>query len=128
MVSIPPRVATAVLAVIIFTAFIRQASTQPAALNLSQDLASLGIAGSNMAPNQPALDAGPLFMAGVNYAKTHGITTVVADPGTYYFLSTDVNTHVWVAGIDNMTIDFHGANLIFTHPLYYGLIVYSSTN
>jgi hypothetical protein len=38
------------------------------------------------------------------------------------------NTHAAVAGIDNMTIDFHGASLIFTRPLYYGLVVYASTN
>lgn len=101
---------------------------QATRLNLSQDLVALGIASSNMVPNQPALDAGPLFMAGVAYAKTHGITTVVTDPGTYYFLSTVDNTHAAVAGIDNMTIDFHGASLIFTHPMYYGLIIYSSAN
>ena len=58
---------------------------QATTLNLSQDLVALGIAGSNMVPNQPALDAGPLFMAGVAYARNHGITTVVTDPGTYYF-------------------------------------------
>jgi hypothetical protein len=101
---------------------------QPTTLNLSQDLVALGIAASNMVPNRPALDAGPLFMAGVEYAKNHGITTVVADPGTYYFLSTVDNTHARAFGIDNMTIDFQGASLIFTHPLYYGLIIYSSTN
>src|SRR5215831_5796092 len=31
-------------------------------LNLSQDLVSLGIASTNMVPNQPSLDAGPLFV------------------------------------------------------------------
>ena len=101
-------------------------------LNLSQDLVRLGIASSNMTPNQPGLDAGPLFMAGVNYAKANGISTVVADPGAYYFLSIwnvpNSNTHVAVSGIDNMTIDLHGADLIFSHPLYYGLSVFTSTN
>jgi hypothetical protein len=117
------------LIVAIGIAFFRPASgSQATTLNLSQDLVALGIAGSNMVPNQPALDAGPLFMAGVAYAKNHGITLVVADPGTYYFLSTVDNTHAAVARIDNMTIDFHGASLIFTHPLYYGLVVYGSTN
>jgi hypothetical protein len=119
-----PSACILIVAIWIAHAFGASATT----LNLSQDLVALGIAGSNMVPNQPALDAGPLFMAGVAYAKNHGITTVVTDPGTYYFLSTVDNTHAAVAGIDNMTIDFHGASLIFTHPLYYGLIVYSSTN
>ena len=118
-----------VLFVAIWMAFVRHASgAQPTTLNLSQDLVALGIAATNMVPNQPALDAGPLFMAGVAYAKSHGITTVATDPGTYYFLSTVDNTHVMVGGIHNMTIDFHGASLIFTHPLYYGLVVRSSTN
>ena len=117
-----------VLFVAIWMASMRHAGAQPTTLNLSRDLVALGIAGSNMVPNQPTLDAGPLFMAGVAYAKSHGITTVATDPGTYYFLSTVDNTHVMVVGIDNMTIDFHGASLIFTHPLYYGLVVHSSTN
>src|SRR3954464_4739746 len=85
-------------------------------LNLSHDLTTLGIASSNMVPNQPTLDAGPLFMAGVEYAKAHGIAAVVADKGTYYFLSiwnvVNSNTHAAVSGIDNMTIDLHGADLI----------------
>ncbi len=97
-------------------------------LNMSQDLVRLGIASSNMAPNQPSLDAGPLFMQAVEYAKSHSIATVIADPGTYYFLSVNVNTHVALGQINNMTIDFQGADLIFTHPLFYGIVVYTSTN
>src|SRR5262245_50719809 len=68
--------------------------TQGTTLNLSQDLVSLGIASNNMVPNQPALDAGPLFVAGVAYAKNHGVTTVVANPGAYYFLGLlEPNAH-----------------------------------
>jgi hypothetical protein len=112
----------------LLVAFMPESSAEATTLNLSHDLVPLGIAATNMTPNQPALDAGPLFMQGVAYAKSHGIATVVADPGAYYFLSVVDNTHVAVAGIDNMTIDFQGAELIFSRPLYYGLIVYSSTN
>lgn len=100
-----------------------------ATLNLSQDLVALGISATNMLPNQPAQDSGPLLVQGVEYAKTHGITNVVANQGTYYFLNTlESNAHVGLRQIDNMTIDFHGADLIFAHPLYYGIIVYYSTN
>jgi len=117
--------------VVLFMWSCTTSAAQPT-LNLSHDLVPLGIAGSNMVPNQPSLDAGPLFMAGVEYAKAHGIATVVADKGTYYFLSIwnvpGSNTHVAVGGIDNMTIDLHGADLIFTHPLFYGIIAYSSVN
>ncbi len=42
-------------------------------LNLSHDLTTLGVTGTNMVPNQPSLDAGPLFVAGVEYAKAHDI-------------------------------------------------------
>jgi hypothetical protein len=98
-------------------------------LNLSQDLVALGIAATNMVPNQPSLDAGPLFVAGVNYARTNGIPTVVADPGAYYFLTlTEPGIHFALRYIDNMTIDLHGADLVFTHPFAYGAIVFYSTN
>src|SRR3981189_3018925 len=86
-------------------------ATAQTSLNMSQDLVRLGIASTNMVPNQPALDAGPLFMQAVAYAPQQGITTVVADPGSYYFLSLSDNTHVALRQIDNMTIDLHGADL-----------------
>src|ERR1700759_1240726 len=74
-------------------------------LNLSEDLVALRIAGTNMIPNQPSLDAGPLFFAGVEYAKAHGVTTIVADKGTYYFASlANPNWHVQLQGINNATI------------------------
>ena len=52
-----------------FLAFLGWIVASPASaqttLNLSHDLVPLGIASTNMSPNQPALDAGPLFVAGV---------------------------------------------------------------
>ena len=48
-------------------------------LNLSQDLVALGIAATNMVPNQPSLDAGPLLSSGVAYAVAHGIGRVIAN-------------------------------------------------
>ena len=56
-------------------------------LNLSHDLVALGIAGQNLAPNNPALDAGPLIFAGTNYAFFHGIPLVTLDKGDYYLLT-----------------------------------------
>src|SRR5712691_52110 len=38
-------------------------------LNLSRDLVRLRIASSNMVPNQPDLDSGPLFSKAVAYAS-----------------------------------------------------------
>ena len=97
-------------------------------LNMSEDLLRLGIASANMVPNQSAVDAGPLFVQAVEYAKANGIRNLIADRGSYYFLSTQDNTHVALGSIDNMTIDFRGSDLIFTHPLYYGIIIYYSNN
>jgi hypothetical protein len=78
-------------------------------LNLSRDLVTLGIAATNMAPNQPSLDAGPLLTAGIEYAKAHQIGRVVADPGSYYFLTLGCPyCHVALFGVDNITIDFQG--------------------
>jgi hypothetical protein len=109
-------------------AFISPLAVAQATLNLSQDLVTLGIAQTNLIPNQPSLDAAPLLQSGVAYASAHQIGTVIADPGSYYFLSINCNTHAAFGSVNNMTIDFQGANLIFTHPLYYGIVVYPSTN
>lgn len=73
--------------------FLTSPASPQTTLNLSQDLVPLGIASTNMVPNQPSLDASPLLQGGVAYAKAHGISVVVADPGTYYFLSVTDNTN-----------------------------------
>ena len=40
-------------------------------LNMSVDLVRLGIASRNLTPNDPSLDAQPLFAAAVGYVRTH---------------------------------------------------------
>jgi hypothetical protein len=104
-------------------------------LNLSQDLVSLGIASTNMVPNQPSLDAGPLFVQGVAYAMSHQMDKVIADKGTYYFLSLQSSGgHVQLGGnpitpfVSNLTIDFQGSDLIFTHPLLFGISLFAASN
>jgi hypothetical protein len=104
-------------------------------LNLSHDLTTHGIAGTNMVPNQLSQDAGPLLSSGVAYAMAHGIDRVIADPGAYYFLSLQTsNAHVQLGGnpttpsVSNLTIDLQGSALIFTHPLQYGIILWNNTN
>ena len=84
------------------------------ALNLSQDLVALGIAPSNMAPNNQSQDAGPLMMAGLQYAKSHGIATVVADKGAYYFRTeSQQGISVSINQLSNVTLDFQGSDLHF---------------
>ena len=56
-------------------------------LNMSQDLVPLGIASSNMVPDRPDLDTGPLFFVAVDYALKHQIARVIADRGAYYLRS-----------------------------------------
>jgi len=53
-------------------------------INVSQDLVRLGIAGTNMTPNQPNLDSAPLLNPTVNYAQLRQGTKIVADSGAYY--------------------------------------------
>ena len=104
-------------------------SAEAATLNLSQDLVALGIAPANMVPNQPSLDAGPLLTQGVEYAKAHQIGRVTADPGSYYFMSRACAwCHVQLFGVDNITIDLQGAELVFTNPLQSGIYLAFSNN
>src|SRR5436190_15961606 len=91
-------------------------------LNLSQDLVPLGIASANMTPNVPSLDSGPLLTQGIEYAKAHNIGLVVANPGSYYFLSLACPyCHVQLFAVNNITVDFQGSELVFTHPLQEGI-------
>src|SRR5262245_61086655 len=115
--------------------FTQSGQAQTTTLNLSQDLVRLGIAPTNMAPNQPALDAGPLLHKGVGYAMANKIGRVIADPGSYYFLSLQTGySHLQLGGnpttptIANITIDLQGSSLIFTHPLHYAIIIWYGVN
>ena len=102
---------------------------QTTTLNLSRDLVRLGISTSDLAPNQPSLDAGPLLLQGVNYAKTRGISLVTVDPGAYYFLSLQfVDRHVTLARLNNMTIDFQGSDLYLGRVEHIGISLIDSTN
>ena len=78
-----------------------------ATLNLSTDLKTLGIASSNMVPNQPTLDSGPLFEKAIKYAVANKVTSVLANPGAYYFLSISATNSVSVlrASIERSNLD-----------------------
>ena len=55
-------------ALLVLLAFACGACADPATLNLSRDLQSLGIAKQNLQPNNPNQDARPLFQAALAYA------------------------------------------------------------
>ena len=102
---------------------------QKTPLNLSTDLVSLGIASSNMVPNRRTLDAGPLLTQGLLYAESNHVPLVIADPGSYYFLSLGCPAcHLSLLGQNNRTVDFQGAQLIFTHPLQGAIYLGYSAN
>jgi hypothetical protein len=108
---------------------VRSAAFAQTTLNMSQDLVRLRIASTNMAPNQPDLDAGPLFFQAVSYARSHQIDRVIADPGAYYFLSLQfAGAHVAWNGLSNLTIDLQGSGLHFSFPLAGGISITNGTN
>jgi hypothetical protein len=108
---------------------VRSAAFAQTSLNISQDLVSLGIASTNMVPNQPTLDAGPLFFRAVLYAQNHQIGRVIANPGAYYFQSLQYSgAHVAWDQLDDLTIDLQGSDLYFAHPLVQGLLITHATN
>ena len=98
-------------------------------LNLSEDLVRLGIASSNMVPNQPTLDSGPLMQSGVSYATNHSIANVIADPGAYYFLSIGPgNRHLNLGGTGAMMIDLQGSDLYFAYLSANAFGLYAGAN
>ena len=115
-------------ALLVFCGLCCPAFTQ-SVLNMSEDLVRLGIASSNMVPNQPSLDAGRLFFRAVSYAQVKKIDRVIADLGSYYFPSLQSpQVHVAWDKLSNLTIDLQGSDLYFTHPLVNGLLITNSTN
>jgi hypothetical protein len=88
------------------------ALAQPPVLNVSHDLTTLGIATQNMSPDTPDLDSRPLFESALQYAQTHSIPRVTADPGAYYFLTGhSFGAFVFFNGLHDVAIDFAGSDL-----------------
>ena len=67
-----------------------------------------------MIPGQPSLDSRPLLEAAVTYATKNGITSLIADQGTYYFLSLhNSNTHVLLNSASNLQLNLQNSDLRF---------------
>ena len=93
-----------------------------AKLNLSQDLVTLGIATQNLAPNQPGLDARPLFQAALQYVQRHSIQLLTLDQGKYYFLTPqNPSNYLRFLGLSNLTIDLKGSTVYFQTAFLQGL-------
>jgi len=107
--------------------------TEAMTLNLSTDLVALGIATANMVPNQSALDSGPLLEKAVRYATSHQVNSIVANKGSYYFLSASTynsSSHVVFAGSasGSLTIDFQNSDLYFALAGNHGFFLTGGTN
>lgn len=100
-------------------------------VNMSQDLVRLGIASQNLVPNQPTLDARPLFQAALAYvASTPGITLLTLNKGNYYLLSNENGAGVLIIpNLSNLTIDLAGSTFYFVGPfLPNGIQIYYCSN
>jgi uncharacterized protein (TIGR03437 family) len=111
------RLAGVVLAVLpVFFCAIAPAFGQTT-LNVSQDLVRLGIASSNMLPNQPSQDSAPLLSLAIAYALANRISQIVANQGAYYLLNPQTSyAYVSIVGTSNLTIDFQGSDLYVAKP------------
>jgi hypothetical protein len=87
-------------------------------LNLSHDLVPLGIAGQNLIPNTPSLDAGPLFQAAVQYVQNSPVQLLTVDPGSYYFLTPQFpSVYLVFEALSDLTVDLQGSALYFNDGL-----------
>ena len=85
---------------------------QVSQINISQDLMNLGIAGKNAAPNNPSEDARPLLQAAIQYAIANGVAKIIADPGVYWFLTTQkTDRYLVLDSVTDLTIDFQGSDI-----------------
>ncbi len=89
----------------------------------------MGIAASNMTPDMPALDSRTLFQAGVQYASAHNIPKVIADRGSYCFLSLNSPfQHVYLNQVSNVTVDLHHSNLYLANSNIIGIQIANSSS
>ncbi|MBV9873632.1 MAG: hypothetical protein JO025_02790, partial [Verrucomicrobia bacterium] len=97
------------------------ATAGPDTINLSRDLVRLGIASQNLTPNDPSLDARPLFQAAVEYAEAHATHLITVDHGAYYFLTLQNETsYLSFLGLSDLTVDLGGSAIYFSDALHQG--------
>lgn len=93
-------------------------------LNLSRDLVRLGIASQNLIPDDPTLDARPLFQAALGYVGKHPTALVTLDHGAYYFLTPqNPETYLVFLDLSDLRIDLAGSRIYFAHPFLQGFLV-----
>lgn len=81
-------------------------------LNLSRDLVRLGIAPQNLTPDDPSLDARPLFQAALHYVEQNHTPLVTVDRGTYYFLTPqNPETYLSFSGLSDLRMNLAGSRI-----------------
>ncbi len=99
-----------------------------AEINLSHDLVDLRIASRNLAPNNPNLDARPLFQAALDYAQKNNVHLITADQGAYYFLTPSApDRYVSINAASDLTIDLHGSDIYTKQSFLIWLVVIDSS-
>jgi hypothetical protein len=99
-------------------------SAAASTLNLSRDLVRLGIAAQNLTPNDPSLDAGPLFQAAIQYIQNNPVQVLTVDPGSYYVLTSQTQGQYLIfESITDLTVDFQGSSVFFQQGLLRGFDV-----
>lgn len=93
-------------------------------INLSQDLVRLGIATQNLTPNNPQLDARPLFQAAVQYAQSHRTPMLTVDRGNYYFLTSQTPVaYLNLSKVSDLVIDLAGSTIYFKRAFLQGISI-----
>jgi hypothetical protein len=99
-------------------------SYSPNKLNLSHDLVRLGIASRNLTPDNPSLDASPLFQAALQYVKQHQTRLLTVDHGAYYFLTPqDSTAYLRFAALSDLLVDLAGSTINFATAFVQGFIL-----
>jgi hypothetical protein len=99
-------------------------SHSPNKLNLSHDLVRLGIASRNLTPDNPSLDASPLFQAALQYVKQHQTRLLTVDHGAYYFLTPqDATAYLRFAALSDLKVDLAGSTINFATAFVQGFIL-----
>ena len=102
----------------------RDHDNRQSTLNLSRDLVRLGITSQNLIPDNPNLDARPLFQAALQYAGKHSTTLITLDHGAYYFLTPqNPETYLVFLELSDIRVDLAGSKIYFAHPFLQGFLV-----
>ena len=93
-------------------------------LNLSRDLVRLDIASQNLTPDDPKLDARPLFQTALQYVEKHPTALVTLDHGAYYFLTPqNPETYLVFSELSDLRVDLAGSKIYFANPFLQGFLV-----